>query len=228
MQSYRIFLSTPSARRATIAILDILRNQIDFYPRPPRGGRHPCAAESGCKRKISIHALREEGDGYKYITKHQNYYFYPRPPRGGRPEKSRSSTAVLYFYPRPPRGGRRGQQTNADTPIGISIHALREEGDNKHVITDGERTRFLSTPSARRATGETGAMSVTPINISIHALREEGDLDIRKHGQTTGYFYPRPPRGGRLFVFPLYYVSVIISIHALREEGDRRLPNSHP
>ena len=34
------------------------------------------------------------------------------------------------------------------------------------------------------------------------------------------YFYPRPPRGGRLF-FPHNRVwRVRISIHALREEGD--------
>ena len=35
----KVFLSTPSARRAThgAAVLDIV--QLDFYPRPPRGGR---------------------------------------------------------------------------------------------------------------------------------------------------------------------------------------------
>ena len=37
----------------------------DFYPRPPRGGRRLrlCAADLG--GHISIHALREEGDGCK-------------------------------------------------------------------------------------------------------------------------------------------------------------------
>ena len=34
--------------------------------------------------------------------------------------------------------------------------------------------------------------------ISIHALREEGDFGITAFGSTTPYFYPRPPRGGRL------------------------------
>ena len=33
------FLSTPSARRATHATLRIRRLIVDFYPRPPRGGR---------------------------------------------------------------------------------------------------------------------------------------------------------------------------------------------
>ena len=33
------------------------------------------------------------------------------------------------FYPRPPRGGRPQIVFTADTIYGISIHALREEGD---------------------------------------------------------------------------------------------------
>ena len=33
---------------------------------------------------ISIHALREEGDGFGAQTPSGGYDFYPRPPRGGR------------------------------------------------------------------------------------------------------------------------------------------------
>ena len=80
----RIFLSTPSARRATRIwvvremILPIsihaLREEgdvfagfnrgdlFDFYPRPPRGGRRENPCERSERQKISIHALREEGD----------------------------------------------------------------------------------------------------------------------------------------------------------------------
>ena len=83
---------------------------------------------------------------------------------------------------------------------GISIHALREEGDNKPK-TDATRVLpFLSTPSARRATSlvnsnldlflflsTPSARRATPQDrrdqgrrlISIHALREEGDLDTK-------------------------------------------------
>ena len=34
-----------------------------------------------------------------------------------------------YFYPRPPRGGRHTGPIGPVGPQGISIHALREEGD---------------------------------------------------------------------------------------------------
>ena len=80
----RVFLSTPSARRATrastilsnaeIISIHALREEGDhlllcvnaryynFYPRPPRGGRRRPQAAADCPGSISIHALREEGD----------------------------------------------------------------------------------------------------------------------------------------------------------------------
>ena len=78
-----------------------------------------------------------------------------------------------HFYPRPPRGGRPCRPARCAGPC-----------------------RFLSTPSARRAT-EAGERQGLQTPISIHALREEGDRGaayaLRRHQD----FYPRPPRGGR-------------------------------
>ena len=37
-------------------------SEEDFYPRPPRGGRHQFNRFRGVDHLISIHALREEGD----------------------------------------------------------------------------------------------------------------------------------------------------------------------
>ena len=59
------------------------------------------------------------------------------------------------------------------------------------------------------------------MSISIHALREEGDSSTQTFTRPTGNFYPRPPRGGRLFAVVKFAGFVVISIHALREEGDR-------
>ena len=78
----------------------------------------------------------------------------------------------------------------------ISIHALREEGDQFNDLAEDLCMAFLSTPSARRAT-QRDIIHAAVHQISIHALREEGD-----HGLQAGD------------------VQVEISIHALREEGD--------
>ena len=80
----------------------------------------------------------------------------------------------------------------------ISIHALREEGDE-------------------------GIYSLYKVEevISIHALREEGDEQGHGRSNARPDFYPRPPRGGRLSFLRRYlHKGRKISIHALREEGD--------
>ena len=78
----------------------------------------------------------------------------------------------------------------------ISIHALREEGDDYCIILPDIEDLFLSTPSARRAT-PTCAVNGCILYISIHALREEGDRAVYAAAARSCYFYPRPPRGGR-------------------------------
>ena len=88
--------------------------------------------------KISIHALREEGDGRA---------------------KSIIST-FIYFYPRPPRGGRPVVDGDRPRDVSISIHALREEGDGFCFWMLEHRIQFLSTPSARRATAKTETKSL--------------------------------------------------------------------
>ena len=57
------FLSTPSARRATALPASAPASDGHFYPRPPRGGRPLTLRAQIAKLRISIHALREEGDG---------------------------------------------------------------------------------------------------------------------------------------------------------------------
>ena len=169
--------------------------------------------------KISIHALREEGDVMPFADHLRLINFYPRPPRGGRPDESATEELIR----------------------AISIHALREEGDKDDRLSGNPNQIFLSTPSARRATVTAGVV-LLHLQISIHALREEGDLPAafrctasrnfyprpprggRPHAciqeSKNGYFYPRPPRGGRQSIAASLSAAVSISIHALREEGD--------
>ena len=58
-----LFLSTPSARRATMLCRSANSATLNFYPRPPRGGRRVDIKTHADRDDISIHALREEGDG---------------------------------------------------------------------------------------------------------------------------------------------------------------------
>ena len=167
---------------------------------------------------ISIHALREEGDGAPHPAGARTQHFYPRPPRGGRRSRNSSfgKSKVFLSTPSARRATTRGLRRSCRGPISIhalreegdvqhhanvfdlaiSIHALREEGDwdgNNFILT---YFQFLSTPSARRAT--CGCLCQGSVRlISIHALREEGDTSKRRRSRTTCNFYPRPPRGGR-------------------------------
>ena len=236
-----LFLSTPSARRATfcggsggsgwpISIHALreegdayepfhLREKIEISIHALREEGDECREHAGRNQCISIHALREEGDQRQPCIVAKLLYFYPRPPRGGRPS-----------------GG----------------------------FAMGYVTKFLSTPSARRATrryirrraccrdfyprpprgGRQGgcAYELCHLWISIHALREEGDstagIMCRRptnfyprpprggrqtylgHFMVLTNFYPRPPRGGRPIKCKGVFQMTVISIHALREEGD--------
>ena len=104
----------------------------------------------------------------------------------------------------------------------ISIHALRAEGDMQGDGFFEIRSRFLSTPSVRRATGHS-RHRLRLYRISIHALRAEGDSWSYPSVSPASDFYPRPPCGGRRVVVRITAAPVRISIHALRAEGDRYL-----
>ena len=124
----------------------------------------------------------------------------------------------------------------------ISIHALREEGDETAGTGHTETEDFYPRPP-RGGRLARGGIDQTGLGISIHALREEGDFSRGDFRNPESYFYPRPPRGGRLLssTMPLSIdwiflstpsarratimqgrmpPSYLISIHALREEGD--------
>ena len=128
-----------------------------------------------CGTDISIHALREEGDQAPCTSILFFYYFYPRPPRGGRlpKEPPKSLNCIISIHALREEGDINARK-NCGCTACISIHALREEGDTLRKRVLRPRQRFLSTPSARRAT-----MCLANIDkrmkISIHALREEGD-----------------------------------------------------
>ena len=88
--------------------------------------------------------------------------------------------------------------------------------DDFYIICSDKK--FLSTPSARRATDDARnpmklrqisihalceegdperRASARSVRISIHALCEEGDPSTTQPASSTENFYPRPLRGGR-------------------------------
>ena len=172
-------------------------------------------------KKISIHALREEGDLQCLVTWSSHRYFYPRPPRGGRLRSGSGSRPVArYFYPRPPRGGRRTSRLRPVRNGQISIHALREEGDIRSNPPKSMNAKFLSTPSARRATFYKDGEVSAEWEISIHALREEGDRWHRRRTAMSDVFLSTPSARRATCRGPAPRYAGQISIHALREEGD--------
>ena len=175
------FLSTPSARRATVDVhVAVVHNRISIHALREEGDQRDAEPEPGMD--ISIHALREEGDLMVMRV----------PPR------------YSDFYPRPPRGGRRPGQFVLDC---INL--------------------FLSTPSARRATLFPRGLSAIRFYFYPRPPRGGRRQIFGRLSPYPVHFYPRPPRGGRHMFGENDTDYWAISIHALREEGDRQHRQEH-
>ena len=148
----KAFLSTPSARRATCYLAIRALGMRYFYPRPPRGGRREYyTGLDGSGVFLSTPSARRATYNTEAVKRLLLEFLSTPSARRATPYRLRRT-----------KGGR------------ISIHALREEGDSPTPWISARASTFLSTPSARRATYD---------NVGVLAYRR--------------YFYPRPPRGGR-------------------------------
>ena len=149
---------------------------------------------------------------------------------------------ITYFYPRPPRGGRPRPDRRAGVFCGISIHALREEGDYPLLLVwyrgryfyprpprGGRHSAYISGCTAcnfypRPPRGGRPKVSdrrhLDALFLSTPSARRATVL-IRMSFACTKDFYPRPPRGGRQHSAGCRLEGLHISIHALREEGDQ-------
>ena len=149
--------------------------------------------------RISIHALREEGDCRLRKRKDWATHFYPRPPRGGRRGSLTAFLSLLIFLSTPSARRATRKKAFANDIEMISIHALREEGDDAVSRSSMRVYHFYPRPP------------------------RGGRQHPAVHCMSGGDFYPRPPRGGRLCPQAKPLALIPISIHALREEGDLRL-----
>ena len=169
-----IFLSTPSARRATAVRGRSTAWCSNFYPRPPRGGR---PLSTGCalvgKLFLSTPSARRATTWRPLISQGERFLSTP---------SARRATG--------------GAKDSTDA-VQISIHALREEGD-RCLQRVPYPHRCISIHALREEGDDAYTAMKSSDKISIHALREEGDrLRIPLKAELSEYFYPRPPRGGR-------------------------------
>mgnify|MGYP000393946118 CR=1 FL=1 len=81
---YGGFLSTPSARRATTMFASSMPSILNFYPRPPRGGRPKRSCASLLLFLFLSTPSARRATSRVTIIRCVLPYFYPRPPRGGR------------------------------------------------------------------------------------------------------------------------------------------------
>ena len=205
IQAYNaLFLSTPSARRAT-----------------------PAASRFRSGSRISIHALREEGDGAMLwaLASATRFLSTPSARRATSPAAASASMTRSFLSTPSARRATRVESFQLDS-IAISIHALREEGDICHEATVRTSSAFLSTPSARRATRQHPDTSFRMLFLSTPSARratagarclscpDDRFLSTPSARRTTFFwgrdaltitnFYPRPPRGGRLSKFRMF------------------------
>ena len=163
-----IFLSTPSARRATSCSLQIWLAPDNFYPRPPavvpievlisihalreEGDRVAYYLDMGLG-KISIHALREEGDtGGTFAVIDPGVFLSTPSARRATILPSFPYAGIFAFLSTPSARRATKSLIGSNPNLIISIHALCEEGDLTFDAGGVALKAFLSTPSARRAT----------------------------------------------------------------------------
>ena len=172
-----------------------------FYPRPPRGGRQAQYKVGERAFIISIHALREEGDiptrSYAFLSSISIHALREE----GDPVLNSLFPEIQHFYPRPPRGGRHVcNWFNQNAIKFLSTPSARRATSCRSGIQENS-LKFLSTPSARRATAEHKPLC----------------------GGST--FLSTPSARRATACCQSLTLQLLISIHALREEGDLCSPH---
>ena len=169
--------------------------------------------------RISIHALRGEGDYDRSSVKLLQSEFLSTPSAGRATLKVHTkSTHFFDFYPRPPRGGRllcrawahhltlflsTPSAGRATINAALTINSKSDfyprpprGGRQFYFVFVSLNSVFLSTPSAGRATAK---RAVLIYKVEFLSTPSAGRATHLRGGfrRCTCYFYPRPPRGGR-------------------------------
>ena len=170
---------------------------------------------------ISIHALRGEGDPALKELLFVLEQFQSTPSVGRATTSSgRISTTPLTFQSTPSVGRATFLPIwSRKTVDGISIHALRGEGDASLFLFLHPLLNFNPRPpwgGRRPAKPKHNKNNM----ISIHALRGEGDQERKVLPKLRCKFQSTPSVGRATGLDDRTVRKLIISIHALRGEGD--------
>ena len=123
---------------------------------------------------ISIHALLAESDSPVPLDPTYIHDFYPRSPCGERRPWPARLASCFDFYPRSPCGERHTHPIGVLITVIISIHALLAESDSTQLSTQTPLSDFYPrSPCGERRKKKSSIAAVFPI--SIHALLAESD-----------------------------------------------------
>ena len=149
------------------------------------------------QKQISIHALREEGDNTAYQRAVADMISIHALREEGDKAGEPVTIPLSDFYPRPPRGGRPAPKRQKT-----------------------EHGKFLSTPSARRATQYSGSRRPSLKRfLSTPSARRATKLRSATLSSRS-VFLSTPSARRATITLGDFIVAFGISIHALREEGD--------
>ena len=148
-------------------------------------------------RKISIHALCEEGDSFSFSNR-PVFSSFLSTPSARRATDVRAGLFCSYgrFLSTPSARRATPKWLHLAAHAKISIHALCEEGDGLHPLDLAPQADFYPRPLRGGRRAISAAVAYVD-DISIHALCEEGDFSHIPLFELDSDFYPRPLRGGR-------------------------------
>ena len=143
----RLFLSTPSARRATAAGPGRLLPHGDFYPRPPRGGRQGQQIINRSRLEfLSTPSARRATCASSALAFMLHIFLSTPSARRATATVKDLALELVEFLSTP---SARRATLDFDVLIGtdaISIHALREEGDEVFILPKMRVSYFYPRP----------------------------------------------------------------------------------
>ena len=203
-----LFLSTPSARRATFSKY-LWGCCVEFLSTP--SARRATSRLRPCLRWYSFlstpSARRATTTAFRTTTTPRNSFLSTPSARRATYIDAHLDDEVQFLSTPSARRATQGHSLLAKSKQ-ISIHALREEGDSPFLARRSTSEYFYPRPP-RGGRRQARSGHQVAQDISIHALREEGDAAGGCSECAQKNFYPRPPRGGRPAVVGLIGTTLV-------------------